>query len=356
MKALILCGGKGTRLRPLTYTRSKQLLPVGNKPIVEYVLQHVDRAGIKEVGVILAPETQNETKNYFDRSSIVKTSGIHIKYILQDAPMGLAHTVKIAHDFLGQDSFVMCLGDNLMKDSIVDGIDEFNRNGLDAMIFLKEVEDPRSFGVALIGSKGEIKNLEEKPKNPQSNLAMVGFYIFSARIHDAISRIKPSARGELEITDAIQELINMKCKVQGRILTGWWLDTGKKDDMLSANTIVLDDYIQTELRGSVDATSKVAGRVSLGEGSIIVNSVVRGPVIIGANTRISDSFIGPYTSIGNNADIKNSSIEHCVILDKVTINGISRLEDSLIGEESCVANKNHKALKLMIGDSAIVEV
>lgn len=356
MKALILCGGKGTRLRPLTYTRSKQLLPVANKPIVEYVLQHIALGDIKDVGVILSPETQVETRHYFDTSDIVASKGIKITYILQPQPAGLAHAVKIARDFLKNDPFVMCLGDNLMKDSIVEGIRDFQTNSRDAVIFLKEVEDPRSFGVAVLDADGNIKQLVEKPKNPPSNLALVGFYIFSPLIHQAIDSIKPSARGELEITDAIQKLIDMKGNVSGRQLSGWWLDTGKKDDLLSANSIVLDDYTQREIKGVVDQASKIVGRVHVAEGAEIVNSTVRGPAVIGRNSKIHNSFIGPYTSIGDRVEITNAAIEHCVILNKAKIDGIQRLEDSLIGEESNVVNKNHRALKLMIGDSATVEV
>lgn len=356
MKALILCGGKGTRLRPLTYTRSKQLLPVANKPIVEYVLQHIALAGIKDVGVILSPETQIETKHYFDTSEIVRSQKINITYILQHEPAGLAHAVKTAREFLKNDPFVMCLGDNLMKDSIVEGIHDFQTNNRDAVIFLKEVDDPRSFGVAVLDSAGKIQKLVEKPKDPPSNLALVGFYIFSPLIHTAIDAIKPSARGELEITDAIQKLIEMKGNVSGRQLTGWWLDTGKKDDMLSANSIVLDDYTQRDIQGIVDQASKIVGRVHIAEGAQIFNSTVRGPAVIGRNAIIKDSFIGPYTSIGDRVEITNAAIEHCVILNKAKIEGIQRLEDSLVGEESHVVNKNHRALKLMIGDSATVEV
>ena len=358
MKALILCGGKGTRLRPLTYTRSKQLLPIANKPIVEYVLDHINLVGIKDVGIIIAPETSAEIKNYFDNCEVVKKNQIKITYITQDAPLGLAHAVKTARGFLKQDDFMMYLGDNLLKDDVVKQVKEFKKDKLDALVFLKEVEHPEAFGVAQLDAKGNIIHLVEKPKNPPSNLALVGVYLFSPKIHEAIDNIKPSWRNELEITDAIQKLIEMKGKVKGEKLQSWWLDTGKKDDILSANTIVLDEYVKGHIDGKVDKSSKITGRVNIGEGSQVTNSKVRGPAVIGKNVIITDSFIGPYSSIGDNSEIKNSNIEHCVILRGVKISGIARIEDSLIGEDTQVMKnlQNNNALKLMIGDSAIVEI
>lgn len=358
MKAIILCGGKGTRLRPLTYTRSKQLIPVANKPIVEYVLDHLFNAGIKDIGIIVAPETQDEIKKFFNSIVIVQEKKVSISFILQDSPAGLAHAVKTAQGFLGGDPFVMYLGDNLLKDGLRDGVHQFLNSKLDALISLKTVDNPSSFGVAVLNDAGEIKKLVEKPKDPPSNYALVGVYMFSPRIHDAIAQIKPSLRGELEITDAIQKLLEIGGKVKGNILKGWWLDTGKKDDLLSANTVVLDDFIQTEIRGKVDSGTKLTGRIFVDSNAEVINSTIRGPVVIGKGVKVHNSFIGPYSSIGDNSQIINSSIEHSVILKGALIQGISRLEDSLIGEESKVitAQHNHKALRLMIGDSAVVEV
>lgn len=356
MKALILCGGKGTRLRPLTYTRSKQLLPIANRPIVEYVLLHVAAIKITDVGIIMAPETQGEIRAYFDNSDVVRKNNIKITYILQDKPAGLAHAVKTARPFLGDSSFIMCLGDNLLKDSVATGLAEFEKEKLDAQIFLKEVADPRAFGVAVLDDKKQIKHLIEKPQVPPSNLVLVGFYLFTKRIHDAIDQIKPSRRGELEITDAIQKLIDTGGRVKGTIFKEWWLDTGKKDDILSANTTVLDEYTKTDIKGTVDDVSVISGRVTVGEGAMIVNSTVRGPVVIGKGAKITNSFVGPYTSIGDGAEITESGIEHCVLLNRSKIIGVGRIEDSLIGEETIVENKKHRALKLMVGDSAIVEV
>jgi glucose-1-phosphate thymidylyltransferase len=331
-------------------------LPIANKPIVEYVLEHICRINIKEVGVILAPETQQEVKSYFDNCELVRSNNIAVTYILQDQPAGLAHAVKVSRGFLKDDPFIMCLGDNLLKDPMTGGLELFRQNELDAMVFLKEVEDPRAFGVAILDDKGSIKQLIEKPAVPPSKLALVGFYMFSPKIHQAIDRIKPSARGELEITDAIQELIDMGSKVEGTVLKDWWLDTGKKDDILSANTIILDEYVQKTVKGKIDEQSKITGRVFIDTDAEIINSTIRGPVMIGRNAKIENSFIGPFTTIGDQTCINQSTIEHCVILNKVTIDGISRLEDSLIGEETRVTDGKRKTLRMMIGDSAIVEV
>ena len=355
MKALILSGGKGTRLRPLTHTIAKQLVPVANQPILGYVINHIVQANIKDVGVIIAPETGEEVKNYLSDGS---PWGISITYITQDKPLGLAHAVKTAREFLEDDPFVMYLGDNLLGTGLEKALQHFRAQNPDALIFLKEVENPSAFGVAKLDDNGNIKYLVEKPKAPPSNLALVGVYLFSPKIHDAIDNIKPSWRGELEITDAIQELISMNCKVIGERLDGWWLDTGKKDDFLAANTTVLDDYTRQHIQGRVDSKSHIEGRVTIESGSQIISSIVRGPVVIGADTIIKDSFIGPFTSIGKNSTITNSVIEHSVILDDAEVTGIDRLEDSMVGRMAKVTrgNRHTKALRLMIGDHSQVEV
>ncbi|MBU2063815.1 MAG: glucose-1-phosphate thymidylyltransferase [Candidatus Omnitrophica bacterium] len=358
MKALILCGGSGTRLRPLTYTRSKQLLPVANKPIVEYVLDHIQSVGIRKIGVIIAPGTQAEIKSYFNAYSQVKKRQIKISYILQREPLGLAHAVKIARNFLKDEPFLMYLGDNLLKEKLRDSFEEFKRDNLDALVFLKRVDNAGAFGVAVLDRQGRIVRLVEKPKIPPSNLALVGVYLFSAKIHKVIRTLKPSARGEFEITDAIQKLIEQKAKVRGKILKDWWLDTGKKDDILSANSTILDEYTQNKIEGRLDKKSKISGRVFIAKGAAILNSTIRGPAVVGLRVKVRNAFIGPYTSIGDDSHIENSSIEHSVILKKVKIDGVARLEDSLIGENTQVidSGKNHKALRLMVGDSAIIEV
>jgi glucose-1-phosphate thymidylyltransferase len=355
MKALVLSGGKGTRLRPITHTMAKQLVPVANEPILGYVFQHLQEAGVQEVGVVVAPETQADVRRYLKNG---KRWGITIEYILQDQPLGLAHAVKTARPFLGDSPFVMYLGDNLLAEGIKDYQGQFLEEKLDALLFLKEVENPRAFGVAVLNKQGRITRLIEKPANPPSNLALVGVYFFSSRIHQAISRIRPSARGELEITDAIQELMKMKGLVKGHILEGWWLDTGKKDDFLAANTTVLDDYVKRDICGKCDAKSQIIGRVRLGKKAKVMRSTIRGPVVIGEGAEIIDSFIGPYTTIGPYSRVHHSVIEHSVLMNHCQVENISRLEDSLIGREArVIQGKNHsQALRLMIGDNALVEV
>ena len=356
MKALVLSGGKGTRLRPLTHTMPKQLVPVANEPILGYVFKHIQEAGIKDVGVVVAPETQDDIRAFLGKGT---RWGVKIRYILQQDPLGLAHAVKTAKSFLGNASFVMYLGDNLLAQGIKEFMDAFRSSQADALIFLKEVDDPKAFGVAVVDKNGNIIRLVEKPKKPPSNLALVGVYFFSPKIHQAIDNIKPSARGELEITDAIQELMKTGNTVRGQILEDWWLDTGKKDDFLAANTTVLDSYTKRIILGKMDGKSKVDGRVQLEKTAKLVNSSIRGPVVIGKHCQIENSFIGPYTTIGHGTRIINSAIEHSVIMDACRIENIARLEDSLIGREAKVVRyeTNHsRALRLLIGDNNIVEV
>jgi glucose-1-phosphate thymidylyltransferase len=355
MKAIILSGGKGTRLRPLTYSGAKQLVPVANKPILFYCIENIVQAGIHDVGIIISPETGQEIMNAVGDGS---RWGITVKYILQDVPGGLAHAIKTARNFLSDSPFVMYLGDNLIGTRIDTFVKEFQKNSPEALILLKEVENPKQFGVADVSKDGKVLRLIEKPEVPPSNLALVGIYIFSPKIHEAIDKIRPSTRGELEITDAIQELINMDCKVESFILDMWWLDTGKKDDMLTANVIVLDEWLKSGVDGQVDDKSNILGRVYIGKGSVVTESKIRGPVVIGENAVIENSFIGPYTSIGNNVKIIKSSVEHSVIMDGSELRDIERLEESLIGRNVRIFrnSKMHKALRLMIGDDSVVEV
>lgn len=355
MKALILSGGKGTRLRPLTYTMAKQLVPVANKPILGYVIDHIRAAGIRDVGVIISPETGSEVKRYIGNGS---KWDVKVTYITQSEPAGLAHAVSTARDYLGESDFIMYLGDNLLSQGVKEAVKKFKKESPEALIFLKEVDDPRRFGVAKLDKNGKIVKLIEKPSRPPSNLALVGVYIFSKKIHEAISKIKPSFRGELEITDAIQKLIDLGYVVKSEVLKGWWLDTGKKDDLLQANTIVLDEYIKRNLLGEIDGSTEIIGRVSVEKDATVKNSKIRGPVIIGEGSEIINSFIGPYTSIGNHVKVIDSVVEHSVVLDNAFLSGIERLEDSLIGKNTRVLRNSslHKALRLMVGDDSTVEV
>jgi glucose-1-phosphate thymidylyltransferase len=352
MKALVLSGGKGTRLRPLTFTLAKQLIPVANKPILGYVLDHVWAAGIKEVGVIIAQETGSSVMEYIGNGS---KWGFRTEFIPQE-PLGLAHAVKTAKKFLGDDDFVMCLGDNLLGTGIKDFVKRFRQEKLDCLILLKAVNDPSRFGVAVLDDKGNVKQLLEKPKDPPSRLAIVGTYLFSSKVHKAIDRIKPSGRNELEITDAIQEMINLGYKVKAEVLDTWWLDTGKKDDILNANSIVLDEYVKRQVEGEV-VESTIEGRVRIEKGARVVKSRVRGPCVIGSGVVIKNSFIGPYTSIGNDSKVIDSNVEFSVILEGTIIQGIQRLEDSLIGRNSSIKkNSKGRAVRVHIGDFSDIEV
>jgi len=353
MKALVLSGGKGTRLRPLTFTCAKQLIPVANKPILGYVLDQIASTNIKKVGIITAPETGQFVMDYVGDGSNWLFDVV--TYIPQE-PLGLAHAVKTAKKFLGQDSFVMCLGDNVTGQSLNSFVKKFKNEHLDALIILKQVDNPSSFGIAQLDEKGNIIKLVEKPKTPIGNLAIIGTYLFSNKVHQAIEKIKPSWRGELEITDAIQEMINMSFKVKAEILDSWWLDTGKKDDILSANAKILDTYIRNDVKASV-ISSNLDGRIKAETGARIINSTIRGPCIIGKNTLIENSFIGPYTSIGDNSQIINSNIEYCVVQEHVIIKDVERLEESLIGKNAKITrNQRNRTIKLHVGDYSEVEV
>ena len=355
MKALVLSGGRGTRLRPITHTGAKQLVPVANRPILFYVLDNIAQVGISEVGIIISPETGDEIRRAVGTGD---PWGFKLEYILQDHPGGLAHAVLTARSYLGQSPFVMYLGDNLIGSGIETFVSKFQNSGSDAIIGLKAVEDPTQFGVAQIGATGRVVRLFEKPKEPPSNLALIGVYVFSAKIHEAIEGLSPSPRGELEITDAIQRLIDWNLPVESHIVQEWWLDTGKKDDLLAANTVVLDQWLKADIQGKVDSTSQIAGRVKVGRGSKIINSKIRGPVIVGDEVAIEDSFVGPYSSIGNGAQIMQSVVEHCVLLENCQITGIDRLEDSVLGKNVKISTNQrpHKAFRLLLGDHSILEL
>lgn len=356
MKALILSGGKGTRLRPLTYTGAKQLVPVANKPILWYGIEGIVRAGITDIGIIISPETGEEIQKKTGDGS---RFGAKITYIHQDSPDGLAHAVKIAQPFLTDSPFVMYLGDNLIAEDLDLYLQDFKEKQLDALILLRKVSNPTAFGVAKINEKGEVLELIEKPKNPPSNLALVGIYFFSSAIHEVINHLKPSARGELEITDAIQSLIENKKPVSAQELKNWWLDTGKKDDLLEANRIILDTNLTADYKYEITDNSQIIGRVKIGKNTTIINSTIRGPVIIGDNCHLENCFIGPYSSIADNVHLSEIDLEHSVILKSAEVKGIEqRIVDSVIGQRAKIhfVPKRPKALSFMIGDDSQIEL
>jgi glucose-1-phosphate thymidylyltransferase len=347
MKALILSGGKGTRLRPITYTSAKQLVPVANKPVLFRVIEAIKAAGIDEIGIVVG-DTAPEIKAAVGNGSRWKAS---ITYIHQEEPLGLAHAVKISESFLKQDPFVMFLGDNVIEGGIRPLVQQFSESDWSAQIVLKEVKNPQAFGVAELDD-GRIVNLEEKPREPKSNLALVGIYMFDAHIFEAVNAITPSWRGELEITDAIQYLVENDYLVYPYIHQGWWIDTGKMEDLLDANRLVLDE-LALEVEGYVDRDSQLIGKVQIAQGAEVINSVIRGPAIIGQDSRIINSYIGPFTSIYHHTKIESSEIEHSIVLENCQITGISqRIEDSLIGRNVEISHSpiKPKAHKFVLGD------
>ncbi len=351
MKGLILSGGRGTRLRPITHTSAKQLVPVANKPILFYGIEAVRDAGIADIGIIVG-DTHDEIEAAVGDGSLW---GVRVTYIPQAAPLGLAHAVKTAQEFIGQDSFVMYLGDNLVKDGIVALVREFERDRPNAQILLAHVRNPQDFGVAELDG-GRIVRLEEKPKQPRSDLALVGVYMFDSTVFPAIDSLKPSARGEYEITDAIQKLIDDGLDVRSHVISGWWKDTGKLEDMLEANRIILDT-IEAESAGEIDEASQVHGRVRIGAGSRLVRSEVRGPAVIGEGCLIEDAFIGPYTSLGDGVTVRKSEIEHSILLQNSRILDLEgRVADSLIGRNVEVTRENRRprVMRMMIGDNSQV--
>jgi len=353
MKGLILAGGSGTRLRPITHTGAKQLVPVANTPILFYGLQHLADAGISEVGIIVGDTAEEIRAAVGDGSRW----GLAVTYLPQDAPLGLAHAVLIARDFLGDDDFVMYLGDNLLRDGIVPFVDGFiaarasdDRPAV-AQILLAPVPDPQRFGVAKLGADGSVVLLVEKPEVPPSDLALVGVYLFGPTIHEAVRAIEPSERGELEITDAIQWLIDHGHRVRHEVLDGWWLDTGKLTPLLEANRLLLE-IIEPATAGKIDEESQIDGRVIISEGAVVTRSVIRGPVVIGAGTVVTDSYIGPFTSVDQDCEVIGSELEHSIVLAGSRILHVPRVIDSLIGRDAVVSRTDQRpaANRFLVGD------
>jgi glucose-1-phosphate thymidylyltransferase len=373
MKALVLAGGRGTRLRPITHTSAKQLVPVANKPVLFYGLESIRDAGITQVGLVvsdpremLQPDlrTGQATTVMVNSQAEIRAAvgdgsrfGLEITYIEQEAPLGLAHAVKISEPFIGRDPFVMYLGDNLIKDGITPFVQEFQREKPSAQILLAHVKTPSDFGVAELEGDRVVR-LQEKPKQPRSDLALVGVYLFDSSIFGAVAAIRPSGRGELEITDAIQQLIDSGKRVRSHIIGGWWKDTGKVEDMLEGNRMMLGG-IETVIEGTVDDATMIEGRVIVGPGTTIERSRLRGPLVIGAGARILDSYVGPFTAIGDGVELSHCEIEHSIVLERSRLHDVpGRIESSLIGKEVvvCASHTRPRTHRLMLGDSSRVEL
>ena len=353
LKGLILSGGKGTRLRPLTHTSAKQLVPVANKPVLFYGIEAMAAAGIREVGIIIAPETGDEIRAAAGDGS---RFGISISYIEQDAPLGLAHAVLTAEEFLAGSPFVMYLGDNLLRDGITALVETFRSEQPDALILLTPVPDPEHYGVAELRD-GRVARLVEKPKEPATDLALVGVYMFTPPIFDAARAIEPSWRDELEITDAIQHLVDAGMRVDPHIVHGWWKDTGQVDDMLEANRLILDDLTERIEGELVD--SRVEGRVVIEQGVRLERATVRGPAIIGAGSTVTDAYIGPYTAVGENVRIEKAELEHSIVMPGSSIRDLAgRIEASLIGKDVDIHRSPHvpRAYRFVVGDSSEISI
>jgi glucose-1-phosphate thymidylyltransferase len=368
VKGLILAGGAGTRLRPITHTSAKQLVPVANKPILFYGIEDMAAAGITDIGIIVGDTRADIVEAVGDGSRF----GVSVTYIPQDEPAGLAHCVLIAHDFLGDDDFVMYLGDNMLQQGLTEFVERFEADRSSAaelrlggeadvppsaQILLAKVADPRQFGVAEVDPEGRVVRLVEKPDDPPSDLALVGVYLFDPSVHEAVRAIEPSPRGELEITDAIQWLIDQGQRVRHEVLEGWWIDTGKKDPLLESNRLILET-LEPANHGEVDAESSIEGRVVIQEGARIVRSRVRGPAIIGEGTLIEGSYIGPYSSVSHRCTVRDSELDHSVVLEDSTIVDVPRLTDSLVGRNVDVRRSHEKpaAVRLMLGDHSSVDL
>jgi glucose-1-phosphate thymidylyltransferase len=348
VKGLILSGGKGTRLYPLTYTRAKQLIPVANKPVLFRVIEAIREAGIDDIGIVVG-DTAPEIRQAVEHGG---RWGVRITYIEQPDPLGLAHAVKISRDFLSDERFVMFLGDNVIQSGISKLVGQFAESEWDCQIVLKRVPDPQHFGVAELDDQGRVVRLLEKPKEPPSDLALVGIYMFDQHVFEAVDAIRPSARGELEITDAIQWLVDSGYSVYPYVHHGWWIDTGKPTDMLEANSRVLEE-IAPCIDGFVDRESEVDSRVTVEQGAEIINSVVRGPTIIGQDSRVVNSYVGPFTSIYHDVVVEDSELERCIVLENSRISHIeTRIQDSLIGRNAVIERSpaRPKAVKMNLGD------
>jgi glucose-1-phosphate thymidylyltransferase len=354
LRGLILSGGKGTRLRPITHTSAKQLVPVANKPVLFYGIEAMAAAGIREIGIIIAPETGEEIRATAGDGS---RFGVELTYIVQGEPLGLAHAVLTAEDYLGDAPFVMYLGDNLLQGGIEELVAAFRASEPDALILLTPVPDPQNYGVAELNGHNAVTRLVEKPSDPATDLALVGVYMFTPGIHAAARAIQPSGRGELEITDAIQHLVDEGMRVEPHIVQGWWKDTGRLDDMLEANRLILDN-LDPRVDGEL-VDSQVDGRVVVEAGARLVRASVRGPAIIGARARLTDCYVGPYTAIGEDCVIEGSEVEHSILLCGSSVHGLAgRMESSLLGRNVAIRrdDRQPRAYRFMVGDNSEIGI
>jgi glucose-1-phosphate thymidylyltransferase len=354
LKGLILSGGRGTRLRPITFTSAKQLVPVANKPVLFYGIEAMAAAGITDVGIIIAPETGDEIRAAAGDGS---QFGVRIEYIVQDEPAGLAHAVLTAEPFLGSSPFVMYLGDNLLQGGMEELVDAFRRHAPEALILLTPVPDPQNYGVAELGADGAVVRLVEKPPEPATDLALVGVYMFTPLIHEAARAIEPSARGELEITDAIQWLVDNGKRVEPHVVRGWWKDTGRLEDMLEANRLILDTVVR-RIDGVLDS-AQVDGRVVVESGALLERATVRGPAVIGSGAVVRDAYIGPYTAVGRNCVIEGAEVEHSILLEGSSVRNLDgRMESSLLGRDVAISRgaRQPRAYRFMVGDKSEIGI
>ncbi|MGI6455350.1 MAG: glucose-1-phosphate thymidylyltransferase [bacterium] len=354
MKAIIPCAGRGTRLRPITFTSAKPVVPIGNKPLVLYAVEKLKKIGITEIGIVISPETQDLKEVLKDGSQY----GVHITYILQEVPKGISHTILVSREFLKDDSFVMYLGDNILQEGLEEAARKFHENQLNGLFFVSLTDKPHLYGVVII-ENGKVKRIIEKPREPISNLAVIGIYFFDQTIHPIVENLKPSPRGELEITDALQGLIDTGANVEPHKIGGWWMDAGNPDDMLEANRLVLEHLLEAKQEGEVDEKTLMHGTVSIGKGTKIINSNIRGPVIIGENCEIRNAFIGSHTSIGDNCILEDCEVDFSVLMSDCVVRDVSdRIGNSIFGSKVTVTSYRDrpKCYKLILADESAVDL
>ncbi|WP_034089991.1 glucose-1-phosphate thymidylyltransferase [Streptacidiphilus albus] len=353
MKALVLSGGLGTRLRPFSYSMPKQLIPIANRPVLEHVLENIRETGVTDIGIIVGDREAEIFAALGDGSQL----GVRITYFRQDAPLGLAHCVSIARTFLGEDDFLMYLGDNMLTAGVTEAAEQFRDRRPAAQVVVQKVADPRAFGVAEVDADGVVQRLVEKPQYPAGDLALIGVYFFTPAIHRAVAAIVPSARGELEITDAIQWLVDAGAEVRAHEYTGYWKDTGRVEDVLDCNRELLDQLVRS-IDGAVDDESLLIGPVVVEAGAKVVRSTIEGPAIVGADSVIEDSCIGPHTSIGDECVLRGSSVSYSIVLDRASLSGVEGLHGSVVGRSAAVSGNDsgQRTLKLVVGDHTQVEV